>query len=1618
MTLKSVQKSTRPRWSYLVVMVCLLASHLLDQTVVAKDHVGSLRQEICLDGDWDFQIDGGKDLAKIRVPGSYTGLRKVGGKGYIDIWDYPEAWQGKGGTYTRTFELPPGMKGRRVFFRCGGVRYSCTVKVNDKEVGSYQGSEASFEMDITTALREGVNTFQIHIDPIQLDSEDVNSNRRGIWGDVFLRSTGDLRITDETFVMTSVAGKNITCRTAVRNDGLAARDFRIRAEILDGEGKRVGSFSGKTETIPPASSAVIPVSSAWEDPRLWSPVDPYLYRLRITLDDTSGKPLDEQVIRFGFREITWKGPRLYLNGKELHISGTGDHTEGDIESSPGYLRLWMRKLRQEGLGFMRLHTMVKSAYVFDIADEEGMLLEAEAPHHFKLPSPERAALNVERLVTAYRNHPSVLAWSVSNELHWKGVPEPGYLIDLCHRLDPTRPAFASDFSGWSVLGDVIGHHYNTLQVFDEWAKFGPDKPMIWDEFGWIWPMDRMVTSGPSGYEYSSQDRSGAALWHDAAEEIRSGIEFFQDGKDFAGSVHRLAVWSPWDYSQNFHRYQPFGNFQTQALDDSGADGKPGFHPRYLKPGASFVNVWDPTLPEWEPNPGYDVLAPYLRPVRYTDSEPTESSFFGGTELVRHSAVAYDDLRSCDTLACLVETPEGRQLSETTVPASFSPGGPKSELVLRWRLPEVLEPTPVKLVRECRLGDKPGDRVSADAVLYPKLKPSLVPSLRGKKLAVTDPGLARWLGNAGFSLSDPTTAQVLIGSTKDPLDEQFVRRGGRVLRIGAGEQGGMVAGQTLPSSILLSAKEIPEGPVAAVTPSASGSDFSWYVTGGDTNLPVLVERSGSTQHNSTQSFPSCFVMGPGNWEGRSLIAEMLRNGKPAFLSGSEKLEMTEIADLSRDKKFSGVISPAQAKLLLRPVVRTSAEEWYVASLADSLEVAESPVKGSPIIPLEKNLRSLTWHRLPVGPSSPRGESSEKPVVPDFSSVTSFGFLLDGKIPQGMNARLFEVRLNGDPPPSARIPLNGAPHRLLSGLGQEQFTFWRGGSSSAVLPVPSSGGNVRIVLQGDKDGIGAALAEYPSGKGVRLESSLRLSQSLNEEPAAHWMLRNILEYLSSYETSTREDGTGIAAGIRWKGFLEGVGLAARPLSAQGDWNLKGLGRVILDIGSPEVESACRRNASALGKFVRGGGTALVFAADPKSIETLRAVTGRNLRLTDPFLGVRDACIKAPVSWTRRSTPPVKLEVYDGIMTHQAFEACYDPLLSGLANRDLFWEGAPMFSQGIEIEGMDPVMASPDHSILISNWKVPLDKPFDSLFREYIHAVHDMRQNSWFVNRDPVLLRVNDGKGSWILCQLDLPSGGERGKRIASQILTNLRCSLGSPTFFEEEERTFDPTLAGDQLRRFSLMAGKVPPARRRYYGTPDPLPDYLRNTFSDPSRSVGAGSVPSVLMLGDDLLVSAIPSVSEKMGVHHRIDGIGRPLGDSRKSLADLDGILAGHRWDSILFCSGQEDLRLVDGRPAVSPEEFEENLGKILVRLKKSSDKVYWASIVPPPEGGVSGAARAAAYNAAAERVCRKLDVYFINFGEILEQAAPGYSKRHDRTLTPAEIRETGNRLASALQFLG
>ena len=1595
--------------------LCVVVTVAMAQTNPAVDSVvGSVPSqgkslEICLNGEWNFQIDGLTNLVKVRVPGSYTGLRRVGAQEYYDIWDYPVKWEGKGGTYSRTVVLPTAMGGKRVSFWCGGVRHACTVKVNGVAVGGYEGSTVPFDLDITTALKSGTNEIEVHVAAGTLDSEDVNSNRRGFWGDVYLKAHGDVFITDDSFLTTAVARKQINHQVAVANEGKTAQQFSIHCQVTDRDGKVVKSFDGGKHTILPGINEVIVVSSDWEAPHLWSLDDPYLYHLQTVLNDEHGKEIARKDQRFGFREFSWKGCHLYLNGRLLYLRGAGDHSDGDLSGDTEYMRRWIKELKKEGVSFLRLHTMVKSAATFEVADEEGFLLEVEAPHHFILSSPERNCFNVEHLVKAYRNHPSVLVWSVSNELHWRGTPEPGYLIDLCHQLDPTRPAFASDFSGWSVLGDVLGHHYDTYQVFDEWAQFGPDKPMVWDEFGWIWPWDRPVASGSAGYEYASTDVSGAGLWRDS-EEIRQGIEFFQNGKTFSNELHRINVWCPWDYSENFHRYQPVNNFNTLALSHDQIEGSPGIKPAFIKPGCSFINIWDPTLPAWEPNPGYDVIAPYLKSVRFWDREPRAVTFFGGDEVVRHSRIGYDDLRSCDEIACRVETPEGRLLSEVKIPISLQPGDTKEDVELRWQLPKVDTLTPVRLVRECRSQGQAGYRDVAEAKLFTTLTPALVSGLSGKKLAVSDTALGQWLAGRGFPIAEPSQADVWIVTEETPAVRNFVRRGGRVLQLAATSQ----ADRT--DTVLYEANGTPEKisnrtPISTDgVPSASGN-FVWRAgnSAAGTNPVFVVEAfmGGTFIRYNPQASP-----------GACLYVDLCGNGKAAHVLGSERLALSLTVGL--DFKPTNINNKAELthKELL-PILRTGDREWFIASTNDAV-VLESAKPNTAGTAINKDLHSVVWHRLrhaaPVLANAIEAETA--PVVPDFSDVTAFGFCVAKDASTKVSLRVLALNAMGNIPASAHVPINGAPHRILAGLGQEDFTFWRGGSSASTLPVPIGGTNARVILQGNKDGDGAALEEMPLGSGVRVVSALNLRNNLDNEPAAQWLWRNILAYLADYKPAAAPQMTAVALGEKWEARLRELGLLADKLPANGIWNLPDAGQVVLDAGASEVLAGCRRNADALDQFVRKGGTVLVLGLHQNGVETFRSVTGRPLRLTEPFLGVRDVCIKAPVSWTRRTTPPVMVEAYDGILTHAAFEPNYDPLIAGLANADLNWRGQPMFDAGIEIEGMDPVMAKPDYSILISNWRVSLEQPANGLFREYIHAVHDLRQNSWFVNRDPVLLRINAGAGAWIFCQLDLTSGGERGQRVLAELLTNLRCSLGEPTRFAVTDFTFDPGPQRSQLQRFASMAAQVAPGRRQFYGTPQPLPNYLQNTFADGAR-MAAGALPTIQMLGDDFMLRFAPAVKLELRDKYAVTFGSKPLGNTRDTLKALGTVLSSNRWNTIFVSAGLEDLRLVDGKPAVGLDEFKSNLEGLLSKLGEAAGKIYWASIAIPPESRSQyDVSSAAAYNAAAEDICRKHNVYFINLNAIADQVRPGATKNSGQPFLQTELKEIGRRIASALTFLG
>ena len=495
----------------------------------------ALRDEVCLNGTWNLELEGIQKPAQVRVPGSFAGQNQLWGKEHWDVWDYPEDWAKRPAIYVRSIEVPKNLGNRRVLIHLGGVRHVGKVSVNGKEVGSWWDSYVPFEFDITDAVKPGGNELRVHVSNARTCGlfEDYNERRRGIYRDVFLKFVPEVRVTPDLFVKTSVQRGEIACDIPVRNDTKKEQTVGLRFRVVEKDGKMVKSWSSPEKlSIAPGAEKTQSSVEPWKDPHLWSIDDPHLYFLETEVVGANGEVLDRHRQRFGFREITWKGPHLYLNENEIFLRGNGDHPQGDLQGGKEYSEAWIRQLKSQGVELMRLHNLPRHQEIYDAADEVGFLLLSEASHHFRMPPDDLAKAHMEHLVKWLRNRPSVMMWVVANELHWRNFPEPVFLIELCHQLDPTRPAYNSDFCEWSRHGDVLSKHYDATAVWSDWQKFGPDKPMVWDEIGNVWQQDRPLKTGPAGYEISSQDVA-TGIWRDGWEQMRNDILLFADGKEMA-----------------------------------------------------------------------------------------------------------------------------------------------------------------------------------------------------------------------------------------------------------------------------------------------------------------------------------------------------------------------------------------------------------------------------------------------------------------------------------------------------------------------------------------------------------------------------------------------------------------------------------------------------------------------------------------------------------------------------------------------------------------------------------------------------------------------------------------------------------------------------------------------------------------------------------------------------------------------------------------------------------------------------------------------------------------------------------------------------------------------------
>jgi beta-galactosidase/beta-glucuronidase len=374
--------------------------------------------------------------------------------------------------YRRSFDVPRSWAGRRVLLHFGAVDWRAAVYVNGRLLAEHLGGYDSFSVDATCALAPaGGNELIVDVfDPSDGGGQPRGKQVRnpegiwytpstGIWRTVWMEPVPDRRIESYSAVPDVDAGAVV-----IRTDcSEAARNLHVQIAVLKG-GKVLSEYAA------PADSALrIPVPDA----RLWSPEDPFLYGLRITLMEEN-RAVDAIAGYFAMRKISIgrdaKGAaRILLNGRFTFRAGTLDQgfwpDGGYTAPSDEALRYDIEALKRLGFTLIRKHVKVEPDRWYYWTDRLGMLVWQDMPSGsngteagFRDAGSARRQFETEllRMVETHAGFPSIVMWVVFNE-GW-GQFDTERLTDLVRKADPSRLVNAA--SGWTDtgVGDVADLH--------------------------------------------------------------------------------------------------------------------------------------------------------------------------------------------------------------------------------------------------------------------------------------------------------------------------------------------------------------------------------------------------------------------------------------------------------------------------------------------------------------------------------------------------------------------------------------------------------------------------------------------------------------------------------------------------------------------------------------------------------------------------------------------------------------------------------------------------------------------------------------------------------------------------------------------------------------------------------------------------------------------------------------------------------------------------------------------------------------------------------------------------------------------------------------------------------
>ncbi|OGC02310.1 beta-galactosidase [candidate division KSB1 bacterium RBG_16_48_16] len=360
-----------------------------------------------------------------------------------------------------------------------GVNISCEIFVNGQKAGSHVGGYVGFTVDITQFLERGKNNHILLRVDNSIDPQIIPSQKSdfvifgGIVRDVWLQILPPVFIERAQIRTPLVNASQAKTRIEIvfENRLPEIQNISLSVSVNNPAGKTVGreKWSGLSR---PGENAVTIEMPLLHDPQLWSPEEPNLYIAQITLK--AGNYSDMVAERLGYRWYEFKahGP-FYLNGKRVLLRGTHRHEDyaGYGNAMPDSLhRKDMRMIKKMGANFVRLAHYPQDPEVYRACDELGLLVWDELPWCRGGVGDETWKANTRRLlkeqIVQNVNHPSIILWSLGNEIYW--LPDfpgggnvdslrvfVGELNGLAHQLDPGRLTSMRKFYEGADIVDVF-----------------------------------------------------------------------------------------------------------------------------------------------------------------------------------------------------------------------------------------------------------------------------------------------------------------------------------------------------------------------------------------------------------------------------------------------------------------------------------------------------------------------------------------------------------------------------------------------------------------------------------------------------------------------------------------------------------------------------------------------------------------------------------------------------------------------------------------------------------------------------------------------------------------------------------------------------------------------------------------------------------------------------------------------------------------------------------------------------------------------------------------------------------------------------------------------------------